>query len=79
MNPCLVLWGTWTRGGSIVASFKSMETSLMRFHFIVPFVREMKVFFSTIHIEVSFFSMSFTLKWGFLGGNVVVSKSPCLP
>jgi hypothetical protein len=51
----------------------------MRFHFIVPFVREMKVFLSTIHIEVNFFSMSFTLKWGFLGGNVVASKFPCPP
>jgi hypothetical protein len=57
-------------GGSIVASFKSKETKSYE-------VREMKVFLSTIHIEVSFFSMSFTLKWGFLGGNVVASKSPC--
>ncbi len=63
-----MLCGTWIGGGSIVVSLKSMETSLMRFHFIVPFVREMKVFRITIHIEVSFLCMSFTLKWGFLGG-----------
>ncbi len=39
--------------------------------------REPKARVATIHIEVSFFSMSFTLKCGFLGGNVVASKSPC--
>jgi len=39
--------------------------------------REPKARVATIHIEVSFFSMSFTLKCGFLGGNVVVSKFPC--
>ncbi len=45
----LVLWATWTGGGSIVVSFKCREISFMRFHFIVPSVREMKVFFNTIH------------------------------